>query len=143
MPQAKMSFSEALGPDGFFPMLFLVPLVLAAYVATPVLLTLGWSKWATSPKQNDVLSWTSLVGFGLATGSVALVPFAIAHSWTSGGLEYYDQELLKFFGWGMLVSVAALVASIPGLWRKNVLRWYAPALAVCILLIWFASAVGE
>ena len=112
-------------------------LVFASYMATPVLLTVGWTAWATSPKRNDLLSCFSLTSFALTSGSAALVVAAIAYIIWVGGLPHYDPRLIRFIVWGLLVSLTALAASIPGLWRKSVLRWFAPSLSACMLLIWF------
>lgn len=118
-------------------------LVFGSYLATPVLLTVGWGKWATNPKRNDVLSWFSLIAFALASGSAALVLASIVYIIWVGGLPHYDPRLIRFFRWGLAVSLAAMAMSIPGLWRKNVLSWYALSLSACMLLIWFNGAVVE
>lgn len=84
-----------------------------------MLLTVGWTTWATSPKRNDLLSWFSLSSFALASGSAALVVAAIAYIIWVGGLPHYDPRLIRFIVWGLLVSLTALAASIPGLWRTQ------------------------
>ncbi|HWY68005.1 MAG TPA: hypothetical protein VNX88_05030 [Terriglobales bacterium] len=122
---------------------FIVPIVLASYLGAPVLFTLGWSKWASNRKPKDIPSWFSLIGFGLANASIALALYTIVYMIVVGGSRYDDPRWVWFMDSGLIVSLAALLVSIPGMWRKNALRWYAPALAVCMFLIWFAGAMGR
>ena len=117
-------------------------IVYASYFGAPVLFTLGWGNWVNDPKPRDIPSWFSLIGFGLANGSVALAIYTIGYAILIGA-HYDDPRRIRLMGLGLIVSLAELAASIPGMWRKNALRWYAPALAVCMFLIWFAGAMGE
>ena len=118
-------------------------MLLLFIVGAAVLLIQGWKKWATSPKRNDITSWCSLIGFGLATASLALAVYSLAYAYVIGGFPYYDPRLLRFYRWGGCLSFSGLVASIAGMWRTSTLRWYAPALATLMFLMWAAAAMAE
>src|SRR5712672_764446 len=124
-------------------MYFLWVLALVAYAGVPVALVLGWVKWLRRPKEVGTFALFSLFGFGIATSSAALAIYVLVYSIFIGGFPFYDPLLLRFYRWGFGVSVLALLFSFLGVWRKSVLRWYAPALSCGMCLAWFIWAIGE
>jgi hypothetical protein len=121
---------------------FLLCLLVLSYLIAPFTLIFGWMRWTQQPKRRTVSSMSSLFGFVLATGSAALAVsisgYAQVHHF-----RFYDPFLMRTMKRGALLSLAGLVCSLGGVWRKNSLRWLSPASAVGTLAFWVLAAEGE
>ena len=112
-------------------------------VMTPLVMVWGWIRWARREKRWTVLSVLSLGGFVLATGSALLAVALSVYGHLIGGFDFYDPRLMRFYGWGLLTSLLALVLALTGVWRKNTLRWHALLCGFGTLVHWFALAEAE
>ncbi len=113
------------------------------YLALPAALVLGWVRWLKRRQPQTLSSILSLIGFTLTTTSGLLAVSSILYAQTIRGFAYYDPLLLRIYGWGGVLSLAAIMFAVSGVWRPNPLRWYAPACAVGMLLFWLIMASGE
>jgi hypothetical protein len=84
-----------------------------------------------------------LIGFSLATLSVAVAALSILYARAIGGFAYHDPLLMKIFRLAALLSLSSLCFGIGGVWRPSPLRWHTPACALAILYFWFLSALDE
>lgn len=122
----------------------LFPLIgIATYIGVPATLLGGWRQWARSPRETEVYSRLSLLGFLLGTSSALFAVGSIVYAQVRGGFPFHDPLLLSIYRWGFLISIAALLFAAAGIWRKSVLRWYAPALSIGMLLLWLVWAISE
>jgi hypothetical protein len=121
----------------------ILPIIFAAgaYVALPILIIVGWVRWATRRQAGG--TWLSLTGFSLGTASALLGIGTMLYACSLGGFPYYDPALLRIYRLGLLLSVAGLIFGTVGLRRSSPVRWYAPVAAVGTLLFWLAAAAGE
>lgn len=125
--------------DLIFPILFAIGI----YLVLPVIMILGWTRWAKSKTAPTWSSILSLIGFTFATSSGVLAISSVMYAHRIGGFPYYDPLLLKVFRWGGLFSLVGLAFAIGGSRQANPLRWFAPACAAGMLLFWLMSAAGE
>jgi hypothetical protein len=119
-----------------------VILIAIGYLASPIVLVWGWTRWALVPKLHTATSTLSLIGLILATASALLAVATMAYAQIHR-FPYYDPLLLRIFRWGGLLSLGGIVFGIGGVWRPNSLRWHAPASAVCMLTFWIMVASME
>jgi hypothetical protein len=117
-------------------------LIFLGYLVAPVMLVWGWAWWGAQPKLKTIPSALSLIGFVFATVSAALAVSSAVYAQIHG-FPYYDPLLLRIFRWGLLLSLAGILFSIAGVWRKNSLRWHAPVCALGTLAFWIVAASGE
>ncbi|HYM76211.1 MAG TPA: hypothetical protein VE377_09560 [Candidatus Dormibacteraeota bacterium] len=113
------------------------------YFGLPLVTIWGWARWARRSHSRSASAILSLIGFTLATTSLVLAIASVAYAHRIGGFPYYDPLLLRIYGTGTLLSILALLFSLGGVWRPNLLRWHATICSTCTLLFWFASAMGE
>lgn len=113
------------------------------WIAWPVSLIWGWVRWLMEPKQRNLTSILSLIGFVLASASALLAVSSMIYAQEIHGFRYYDPLLLKIFRAGGLISVAGIVFGIGGVWRKNSLRWQSPVAALGALAFWLGMATAE
>jgi hypothetical protein len=99
-------------------------------------------RWAKHSQQT-VSAVLSLVGFSLASTSGLLGILTAAYAILIRPFPFYDPVLLNIYRWGILISLSGIAFAVGGVWRRNPLRWYAPACAVGTLLFWFITASGE
>ena len=119
--------------------------VLAAlgYVVSPVMLIWGWARWkASQPKVKTVPAILSLIGFILGTLSGVLAVSSAGYAQIHH-FEYYDPLLLRIFRLGLLLSLAAILFGISGVWRQSSLRWHSPICGLGMLAFWILAASGE
>ncbi len=112
------------------PVIFV--LSFAMYAVVPVTAFAGLRRCLRARSERKWIFLPSLIGFGFGLSSVALVFVAIV--WGGGHYRYYDQDLLRFYGIGMLLSLVGVSAGLVGIWKKNLLRWHAPVLSLGMLL---------
>ena len=117
--------------------------VIGIYIALPAVMIWGWARWMKRSEPRTAFSTLSLVGFTLGTVSGLLAISAMLYARAVGGFPFYDPSLLKLYRWGALLSVAAMVFAIIGLWRPSSLRWHAPVCAAGTLVFWLATAASE
>ncbi|MGB9402665.1 MAG: hypothetical protein WCA98_03945 [Candidatus Acidiferrales bacterium] len=113
------------------------------FVALPGAIVWGWVRWWRRPRQWTVPSTLSLVGFTLATASGALAVSTFIYASVILDFLEYQPLLLRIYGWGPWLSLAAVVFGIFGVWRASPLRWFAPLCAAGTLLFWCAAAISE
>jgi hypothetical protein len=114
-----------------------------AYLVAPVTLVWGWMKWFGQPKLRTVTSILALCGFVLASASALLAVSTIACALVVGGFRYYDPALMRIFGIGALLSLAASVSGFGGIWKASSLRWHSPVAGLATLAFWVVSMAGE
>jgi hypothetical protein len=85
----------------------------------------------------------SFAGFTLSTASALLAVASAIYGHFIGGFPYYDPRLLKIYFWGLIVSLAALLLGLTGVWRPSALRWHALICAFGTLVYWFAMIETE
>jgi uncharacterized BrkB/YihY/UPF0761 family membrane protein len=117
--------------------------VIGIYIALPVVMIWGWTRWTKRREPRTTFSTLSLIGFTLGTVSGLLAISAMLYARAVGGFPFYDPSLMRIYRWGALLSLAAMVFAIIGLWRPGPLRWHAPVCAVGTLVFWLAAAAGE
>jgi hypothetical protein len=117
--------------------------VVVVYIALPVAMIWGWVRWIKRREPRTAFSTLSLISFTLGTASGLLAISATLYARAVGGFSFYDPSLMKAYRWGALLSLAAMVFAIIGLWRPSSLRWHAPVCAAGTLVFWLAAAAGE
>src|SRR3974377_581403 len=110
-----------LGSQRECPMSMLVQITIAllwiiGYVLSPVMLAWGWMRWFRQPKPRTLPAILSLLGFSLASASAPLAVLALSFSLARGGFPYYDPPLMRIFGVGGLLSLAAVIFGVGGVW---------------------------
>jgi uncharacterized BrkB/YihY/UPF0761 family membrane protein len=103
----------------------------------------GWVRWMKQRGPRTTFSTLSLTGFALGTASGLFAIGAMLYARAVGGFSFYDPALVKIYRWGTLLSVAAIMFAIIGLWRPSSLRWHALVCALGTLVFWLAVAAGE
>jgi hypothetical protein len=119
-----------------------IPLLLIAYIITPVSLIWGWIRWGRTPKSETISSILSMVGLILATCSAILAVSSVAYA-NVHAFRFYDPLLMKIFKWGILLSAVGFFIGVGGIWRKNSLRWHSPLSSLGMLVFWVLAAAGE
>lgn len=117
--------------------------ITALYGGVPGVMIWGWVRWIRRKQPGTIWSVLSLLGLAFATVSALVAAGSILYAHSIGGFPYYDPRLMRIFRWGGLLSLAALVFAIAGVWKSNPVRWHALGCAVATLFFWFASAMGE
>lgn len=85
----------------------------------------------------------ALVGFILGSISALIAVCSSLYASARGGFRYYDPALITIYRTGFLLSLGGLASALGGLWKPNALRWYSPALSVCMILLWGIWMAGE
>lgn len=117
--------------------------VLGICITLPTIMIWGWARWIKHREPRTTFSTLSLVGFVLGTVSGLLAIAATLYARIIVGFSFYDPALMKIYRWGALLSFAATVFAIIGLWRPSSLRWHALVCAVGTLVFWLAATAGE
>lgn len=118
-------------------------LAIATYIAAPVLLITGWTRWARLPQPRDIIPMLALAGFIVGSASALLALGAVIYAWSIGGFPYYDPRLLRIYGVGLQLSLAGLIVGLLGLARPSSLRWHAPILSLAMIVLWLLWMQGE
>jgi hypothetical protein len=118
-------------------------LLVVEYVGLPAVLIAGWSRLLRHPGHPGGLAKVSLIGFLLGSASALLAVGSQLYAHWIGGFQYYDPPLLRIYRIGLLLSLCGLICAAIGAFRRNALRWYAPALSFGMFVLWFMWAVGE
>jgi len=118
-------------------------LTIAAHIGVPVILVWGWLRWSRHPRERNPLAALSLAGFVCASASALLAAGGLLYAHAIGGFPFYDPRLMRIYRHGALLSLSAISLSIPGMWRRNLLRCHAPGLSLGMLLLWALWASGE
>src|SRR6266404_5687889 len=113
---------------------------IAVYGVLPVLLIWGWIRWAISSQPRTVPAIMAFVSFLLTTLSVLLALETAFYARVVRSFPYYDPVLMKIYAYGMLLSLAAFMIALGGLWRPSSVRWHAPLCAVGMLTFWVMAA---
>lgn len=120
----------------------LLSLSIVAYIVVPIVLVTGWIRWRRRPSRDPALG-ISFIGFVLGSASALLAACSILVAFLGEGFRYYDPALLKIYGIGILLSLGGLVCATIGAFRRSSLRWYALALSLGMLVLWFLWASSE
>jgi hypothetical protein len=118
-------------------------LLVALHVALFIVFISGWERWVRRARIQIPVSKLSFMGFLLGTASALLAIGSALYAITIGGFGYREARLLKILAIGLLLSLAGLVLSICGIWRKSILRWHAPFLSFGMSLLWLVWTTGE
>ena len=121
--------------------LFLIAIV--TFLAVPVLIVWGWVRWSKNRIPRTIFSTLSFVGFCFATASALLGLFTRLYAQFIRSFPFYDPTLMRIYAWGGLLSLAAILFAIAGVWRQGPLRWHAPTCALGTLLFWLIAASTE
>lgn len=118
----------------------LVFLDIVSLLFGPILLVWGWMRWIRHRPRN----WTigplfSFAGFCVATGAYAAGIITIV---LGRDFEKNEAFIYPTMQCGSILSLAALVFTICGVWRKSSLQWLAAALSLCGLCFWLAIGIG-
>jgi hypothetical protein len=118
----------------------LVLLDIVALLFGPVLLVWGWIRWIRHRPRN----WTIGPVFSFARFCLATVAYAAGITTIVLARNYENTSTLIYptMQCGSILSLAALVSTICGVWRKSPLQWIAAALSVCALCFWLAVGIG-
>jgi hypothetical protein len=116
-------------------------LALGFFVALPVLIVMGWVRWARSREVR--CAWLSSTGLTLGTASALLAIGTMLYAHLIGGFPFWDPALLRIYRWGSLLSLAGLIFGFAGLRGSGPVRWHAPVAAAGTLLFWICAAAGE
>ena len=106
-------------------------IALAAFVAAPSTLVIGWMRVA---KHAHPRTAVSLAGFVLGTSS--LTPLIYCLTFEGLRLHTYVPSLFRVYQWGTVFAVSGLIVSIGGVLQKNSLRWIAPLLSLSMIVLW-------
>jgi hypothetical protein len=117
--------------------------VFVAYLCAPVALITGWIQWARRSRAKTAFSRFSFIGFSLGTASAIFAIGSILYGTAAGGFSHYASALMRIFDVGLLLSLAAFISAICGIWRRGLLRWHAPVLSLAMLLLWLSWIAGE
>jgi len=113
-----------------------------AYFAGPVSLVWGWVRCSRLRKKTALASALSLTGFGLATAS-ALLALSLAVYSRFHQFGFFDPKFARFCLWGTVLSLGGFVFALAGIWRKDPLRWFAPAAAMGTFAYWIILADAD
>jgi hypothetical protein len=116
---------------------------IAVYGVLPVLLIWGWMRWASSSQPRTAPAIMACVSFALTNLSALLALGTVFYAWFVRPFPYYDRVLMKIYGCGMLLSLAAFVIALGGVWRPSPVRWHAPLVALGMLTFWVRAASSE
>jgi len=125
-----------------FPMI-LAFIFVGTYLVVPALIVWGWIRWSKSIVPRSIPSTLSFIGFCLATASALLGLFAALYARFIHSFPFYDPALMRIYACGGLLSLAAILFGIAGVWRRGPVRWLAPACSLGTLLFWFLAASSE
>lgn len=117
-------------------------LIALSYLATPIALIWGWTRWARHPKPRTVPAILSLIGFVLGFASAVLAVSSISYAQVHH-FPYYDPLLLRIFRSGGLLSLGGILLGISRVWRPGPLRWHAPICGLGMSAFWLLAAEGE
>jgi hypothetical protein len=127
---------------------FFALLLLFGYLAAPTALAWGWARWIRQrPKWWSVSSTVSFAGFVLASASALFALLMVLYA-EGGGFEHtldnssYSPNYSLFFRWmqrGEVLSLAAFIVSIGGVFRRSSTRWQAPLGALGTLAFWLIA----
>ncbi len=117
-------------------------LLALAYLVTPAALIGGWVRWSRRTDARTPAITASLISFALASSSAALAAFTLILA-QFHHFGFYDPVLMRIYGSGAVLSCLSALIALIGLWRRNSLRWFAPACAVGTLAFWIMAAAGE
>jgi hypothetical protein len=106
-------------------------IALAAFVAAPAAVIIGWMRVA---KHAQPRTAGSLTGFALGTSS--LMPLIYCVVLEGLQLHTYVPALFRVYEWGIVLAVIGLIVSIGGALQRNSLRWVAPLLSVSMIVLW-------
>ena len=120
-----------------------IALVLSSYVLVPIGIIWGWARFIARREAPSTFSIISCIGFGFATASAVLVAGTALYANAVGGFVSYDPRLKQVFRLGILLTAASVVTSLIGIWRKNPLRWFAPACSAGMTVIWLYLMAAE
>ncbi len=98
--------------------IFLWSLMILGYVMAPVTIIWGWVRWARELKLRTVVPFLSLAGLVFASASALLAIGSRLYAQPIGGFSFYDSLLLRIYRWGAMLSLAAFLLSLGGIWRK-------------------------
>ena len=112
-------------------------------VVVPALIIWGWIRWSKNTIPRTIPSTLSFIGFCLATASASLGLCAALYARFIRSFPFYDPTLMRIYRCGGLLSLAATLFAIGGVWRQGPVRWLAPACAFGTLLFWFLAAISE
>jgi hypothetical protein len=121
----------------------LILLAITLYGGLPVILFTGWRRWVHHPPVQSRVLLLSLAGFALGTASIMLAIGALLYAGATGGFRYYAPALLRIYKFGLLLSLGGMTFALGGIWKRNALRWHAPALSIGMVLLWLLWASGE
>lgn len=131
-----------------FDMIIYILLLLFGYLFAPTTLVWGWTRWIKHrPRLWTLSSTLSFVGFLLASVSALCALWMIAYA-SAGGFEHtanlphYSPNFSRFFRWmqrGEVLSLAALVFALGGVFRRSPIRWQAPVSALGALAFWLLA----
>ena len=125
-------------------LLSILPFILiGTYLAVPALIIWGWIRWYKNKDARTIPSILSFGGFCLATASALLALFTSFYVLSIRSFPYYDPALMRIYACGGLLSLAAILFAIGGVWRRGPVRWHAPACALGTLLFWIVAASSE
>ena len=89
------------------------------------------------------MPWISIASLGLASVAMLLAFVTLIHWSFRGGYKSYDPTLLRYYAFGIILSLAGILLGLIGAAFKSSARWQALVAAFGMLLCWFACAATE
>lgn len=122
----------------------LVVIVALFYVAPPILVIWGWSRWVKRSRPQPWQSIVSAVSLSLTTTTLFLALVTLAYAEAVGGFPYGgDPTLLGIYRAAFLLAISAIITSLIGMVRPGPLQALAPVCATGAFVFWLIQAAGE
>ena len=112
-------------------------------VGVPLLLLVGWTRWARGEKPDTFVAFMALTSLSLATASALLAMGTTLVAFTIGGLPYHTGFLILIEACGGFLSLLGALFGIGGVWKPSSVRWDGLIGSIGTLLFWLAQLAGE
>ena len=111
-------------------------------LALLVTMVVGWAEWHSDPHQSGIFPNLSFIGMSLTSATVlGLIAFAIYAEAFGIRFSVHYEQLVRIYKFFAALCVLGFLFGLVGAWRRNPLRWYAPACAFLTASLWLIGAV--
>ena len=123
--------------------IFAVVYYVCVYLILPFVLVWSWIVWTRSNRTITITVSLGLVGLALATLSVVLALATMAYARFVHPFPFYDPSLMRIYRYGFFGSLAGLILSLGGVWRRSPLQWRSPLCCFLSTIFWIGAAEAE